>query len=335
MIRFIFMGSDPIALPLLDYLLSQKQIGLNCEGIFTQPDRPAGRGYQIKINPIKEWAQKHSIPTFQPEKITAIEIDWIKAKSVDLAFVMAYGQLLPKAFIQLFSKGILNFHTSLLPKYRGASPIQTALAEGASETGISLMKIVPRMDAGPIIDQISLEIASDETYSSLKDKMAHGCVELIERTLLNVTEGSFQEYIQDENQATYTRKITKSDGWIQFNIAAKLIYNRIRAFQGWPGSFFKFNNTVITVNTASLGLHEHLDAVPGTVLDISNGLAIATLQGTILFHQLQKPGGKLLECSEFLRGFPIPVGSILSTEHSILAQPLTLPHLFPKVIANL
>ena len=210
-LRIVFMGSDPIALPLLTWLKGEGSAIAQIAAVFTQPDRATGRGQKIAPNEIKTWALSHDIPVFQPEKLTeAVRAEFANLES-DLALVMAYGHILRDDFIATPRLGTLNLHTSLLPKYRGASPIQTAIACGERETGVTLMRIVRQLDAGPIADAERVAIAPLDTATDVEAKLAAACVPLVARVLPRL-ENALQIFApQDESAATFCRKLTKEE----------------------------------------------------------------------------------------------------------------------------
>lgn len=314
--NIVFMGSNPIILPLLDYLNKHQGATFKLHSIFTQPDRPQGRGKQLTPNPIKQWAQSHKVSCLQPEKLSPQDIRWLQNEHIDLVLVMAYGHILKKDFLSTPPLGVYNFHGSILPAYRGASPVEAAIAQGDEETGVCLMKIVPQMDAGPVVDIEYISIDDCEKPISLRKKLAQACIPLLERNLEKLLNNKAVCYEQDPKHASYVRKITKDDGWIDFSLSSKSIEQRIRAFDPWPGSFFKYQEIIIKVGQARV-LQEATKATPGTVIAITHeGLLVATSDGCILFEVLQRPSGKMLPAEAFLRGFHIPRGALLQGKAS-------------------
>lgn len=303
--KIAFFGSDAIALPCLDAIVQNSQKWKIC-GVLTQPDRKSGRGRKLQSNPIKQWALDHGIPVQDPQKPGDAEVDWLKNIGADLILVMAYGHILKDSLLKATPLGCFNLHASMLPKYRGASPIETSLAMGESETGVTLMRVIPRMDAGPIIDMETVPISSSETGSSLREKLAHTCVPLILRNLAHLLAQKFSENVQDEKQVTYCRKLTKKDGQIDFSLSAEEIENRSRAFAGWPGCYFLHEDHPLRVG--ELKVHPEIkDLACGERCSKHvNSLIIGTGSGAVEILALQKPGGKMLPIAEFLRGFPFP-----------------------------
>ena len=303
--KIAFFGSDAIALPCLDAII-QNSHGWEICGVLTQPDRKSGRGRKLQSNPIKQWALDHGIPVRDPQKPSDAEVDWLKKMGADLTLVMAYGHILKDSLLEAAPLGCSNLHASLLPKYRGASPIETALAMGESETGLTLMRVIPRMDAGPIIDMEAVPILLSETGSSLREKLAHACVPLILRNLGNLLAQKFSENIQDEKQVTYCRKLIKLDGQIDFSLSAEEIENRSRAFANWPGSYFYHENLPLRVGELKVyPAITNLACGERCSLHL-NSLILGTGSGAIEILALQKPGGKMLPIAEFLRGYSFP-----------------------------
>lgn len=304
--KVAFMGADPIAIPLLNHLLAEQSSICQLSGIISQPDRPSGRGKKVTPNTISTWALEHNIPLLRPEKPSETERQWLIDEKIDLVLVMAYGHIIKKALLDTPPLGMVNFHASLLPAYRGASPIETALASGETLTGVTLMKMVLKMDAGAIINKENVPITSNDTSATLRNKIAQACVPLLQNTLLALLQGNADAHPQDESLVSYTRKIHKSDSWLNFNNPAKILETRIRAFTPQPGTFFKINDTAIKIGSASV-LEDTLSAIHGTVItQNAHGLTVATSENHLVFTSLQRPGGKMLPTLDFLHGFPIP-----------------------------
>ena len=308
MVKTLFMGSDPIALPLLETLLSHPDIDL-C-AVLTQPDRPSGRGKKLRPNAIKAWAIEHNIETRDPEKPADAEIDWLQGRGIQLSLVMAYGHILRKALLDAPPLGSWNFHASLLPKHRGASPVESAILAGDPETGVSLMQIVPKMDAGPVLDVETVPISPEDTSPSLREKLAQACQPLISRNIPVLTGGSPNPIPQDDSSATYCTKISKAKGHLDFQLPAAQLERQSRAYFPWPGAYFDFGETRIKAAQAEV-IPSH-EATPGLVLAADkSGLTISTTKDAIRLLQLQRPGGKMMPAEAFFRGFEVPVGTQL------------------------
>jgi methionyl-tRNA formyltransferase len=323
MLKIVFMGSDAIALPMLDWLAGEGS-GASVVAVFTQPDRPVGRGQKVQPNAIKLWAETRGIPVHQPEKLREPELATLTRYGADLALVMAYGHILRDAFINAPRLGTLNIHTSLLPKFRGASPIQTAVASGERETGVTLMRIVAELDAGPIADAERVTIAPRDTALTVEAKLSAACVPLVARSLPKIAAGTQKFREQDHAAATFCRKLEKSDGALDFTRPAAELAARVNGLFPWPATTVEMAGQPIKFGLAvfenSVGNH---NAAPGTVLGAdSESLLIATGEGVLRVLRLQRPGGKMLDAPEFLRGLPVAPGTRLASQPmpSLVAQ---------------
>jgi methionyl-tRNA formyltransferase len=308
--RLIFMGSDPIALPGLEFLTGDAAGEVDLVGVFTQPDRAVRRGKKVQANEIKQWAMSRGIAVTQPEKIGPAELDWLQEKGGELVLVMAYGHILRRALIDFPALGTYNLHASLLPKYRGAAPIQAAVASGDAVTGVTLMRMVRRLDAGPMVDQEVFEVERLETGQTAEVKMAAACVPLLRRNLGRLLDGKVSLTEQEEAESTYTRKLDKTDGGLDFSASAEVLARRINALYPWPGSFVDYQDQRVKIGRADWSMAAHGRMEPGTVISgDGDGLRVATGSGELSLLSLQRPGGRLLPVVEFLRGFPIPFGT--------------------------
>lgn len=309
------MGSDPISLPLLNWLAGEGKTLAEVIGVFTQPDRPVGRGQKITTNAIKTWALERNLPVFQPEKLTEDVRQQHAAIGADVALVMAYGQILKDDFIATPRLGTLNLHASILPKYRGASPIQTAIANGETETGVSLMRIVRKLDAGPVADVERVAIQKLDTAIEIESKLATACVPLLARTLPKLSAGTLDFVAQDEVNATFCRKLVKPDGVLDFTLPAAKLAARINGLFPWPACTVEINGQLIKIGQAEEVLDESKSATLGTVLKSDrSGLFLATGLGVLKLLKLQRPGGKMLAAPDFLLGFPIKEGTSLASQ---------------------
>jgi methionyl-tRNA formyltransferase len=305
-LNIVFLGSDPIALPLLDWLAGPGAADTRIAAIFTQPDRPVGRGQKVTANAIKQWARAHAVPVHQPEKLTPQAKGELAAMAPDLALVMAYGHILRQEFIDTPRLGTLNFHASLLPKYRGASPIQTAVASGETVTGVSLMRIVRELDAGPVADREQIAIGALDTALEIEGKLAAACVTLLARNLPALAAGGLPFAEQDHTCATFCRRLTKADGGLDFSRPAAELARRINGLYPWPactvamaGQQVKLGGADAMAGTAEPGLVAGADAA---------GLLVGTGAGLLRLRRLQRPGGRMLPAGEFLRGFALAPG---------------------------
>ena len=274
----------------------------------------------IDGNPVAEWATTHGVDLLQPEKPTRELADWLITEEIAVAFVMAYGHFLSRSLRAAPMHGMLNFHGSLLPKYRGASPVETALALGDSECGVALMQIVKEMDAGGVADVERVSIEATDSGSSLRTKIGQAVVPLMQRNLARALQGQLDFEAQDLSQVSFCRKITKEDAALDFTQSAERVSARLRAFSPWPGAYFDHAQFRIKVGRVEV-LPTLSGAQPGTVLDCDAGVLVATGQGSLRLLELQRPGGKMLPAKEFLLGYELKVGEVLP---SVTSAPLLL-----------
>ena len=313
--RIVFMGSDPIALPMLEALYSGWRGQVEISAVYTQPDRPRGRGKKIAANEIKLWAMGKGIPVFQPERMRKRDRLDIEAMNVDAILVMAFGHMLSQALIDTPKQGTWNLHTSLLPKYRGASPIQCAIASGDEETGVSLMQVVLEMDAGPVLDAERVGINRLDTALEVDAALARACGPLVERNLTAILNGSAVAKPQDPSRASHVRKLAKQDGTLDFTESAEILARRINGLFPWPGARFDWNDSTIKLGLADYDQASREGTAPGEALGIEErGFAIACGSGVLFLKRMQRPGGKMLDAEAFARGFEIPKGARLESK---------------------
>jgi methionyl-tRNA formyltransferase len=337
MLKIVFLGSDVIALPLLEWLAGDGRAQAEVVAVFTQPDRPAGRGQKVQPNGIKLWAESRGVPVHQPEKLGPADLAQLLAHAPDLSLVMAYGHILRDDFIRAPRLGTVNLHASLLPRYRGASPIQTAIASGDPETGVSFMRIVRALDAGAVADAERVPIAPHDTATEVEHKLAAACVPLVERTLPALAAGGLPFTEQDHATATYCRRLTKADGVLDFAAPAEVLAARVNGLAPWPACTVEIAGQLVKVGLADAPAPEtsHIShdqhPVPGTVLgEAGEGLLVATGRGVLRLLRLQRPGGRMLGAGEFLRGFPVAAGVVLPSR---AMPPLVSDRPFPRAPA--
>ncbi len=316
--KIVYFGSDAICLPGLRYLLEEARDLCTIAAVISQPDRRQGRGKKLQQNPVAEFASANDISLLQPEKPDVALAGWLRSESVALAFVMAYGHFLPKSVREAPTHGMLNFHGSILPAYRGASPVETAIALGESETGVCLMQVVKEMDAGAVADCERVCIEDTDTSPLVRAKVGQAVVPLLQRKLQASLAGELEFAPQDVTQATFCRKISKEDGALDFTQSAAAIDARLRAFTPWPGGYFDHGETRIKVGRCSVA-EAVVSDLPGTVLAVGETLDVATASGVLRIHELQRPGGRMLPVPDFVRGYPIEVGEVLP---SVPSEPL-------------
>jgi methionyl-tRNA formyltransferase len=315
-LRLVFLGSDPIALPLLNWFATGAGSGLaNVIAVFTQPDRPVGRGQKIAPNAIKSWALERHVSVYQPEKLTDDVRVHYAMLGADVALVMAYGHILRENFIETPRLGTFNLHASVLPRYRGASPIQSAIANGERETGVAFMRMVLRLDAGPVADVERVAIDALDTAADVEAKLAAACVPLLERVMPKVADGSLVFVPQNEMEATFCRRLAKDDGALDFTAPAAVLAARVNGLFPWPACSAEIGGQLVKFGLAdAIAAPAEARAEPGTVQgEDADGLLIATGAGLLRVRRLQRPGGKLLAAADFLRGFPIAAGTKLAS----------------------
>ena len=309
----IFMGSDPIALPLLRWLANDEESGIDIVAVYTQPDRPRGRGKKVVPNEIKTWALEQGIEVRQPEKMRKSDRLDIEADGIDAILVMAFGHMLSSKLIATPSKGIWNLHTSLLPKYRGASPVQCAVASGDEETGVSLMEMVLQMDAGAVLDVERVSIGRIDTALDIDARLAEASVPLLQRNIGAILEGSARPSPQDADAASYVRKLEKGDGVLDFRMPARVVAKRVNGLFPWPGTRFTIGESIIKIGLADWDEREE-QVAPGTVIGLGDGaIEVACGEGVLRLLRLQRPGGKMMDAVAFANGFEIPAGTILKS----------------------
>jgi len=310
-LRVVFMGSDGIACPLLDWLVGDGSHWATLVAVYTQPDRPVGRGQKVVPNAIKTWALAKGLPVYQPEKLTEAEREGLAVLAADVVLVMAYGHILKQALIDTPRLGTLNLHASILPRYRGASPIQTAVACGERETGVSLMRIVRQLDAGPVADIERVPIEALDTAWEVEAKLSAACVLLLVRGLPALAEGRLEFVEQDHAKATFCRRLNKDDGVLDFSVPAAVLAARVNGLYPWPAC-----QVDLLGQPVKLGLADVVEGEgePGVVQGSDDrGLVVATGAGCLRMLRLQRPGGRMLPALEFLRGFPVPGGTKLGS----------------------
>lgn len=322
------MGSDAIALPALNWLAAKGRPLAEIVGVFTQPDRAVGRGQKVQPNEIKLWAEARGLPVLQPQKFGSAEGVQLAEFKADLTLVMAYGHILKQDVIDTPRLGTLNLHTSVLPKYRGASPIQTAIVCGDTETGVTLMRMVLKLDAGPVADVELVVIEPLDTALTVEAKLAQACVPLLARCLPAIADGTQRFTAQNEAAVTFCRRHEKSDGVVDFQAPAAQLAARINGLMPWPGCSVVINGQVVKLGLAD-SLAGPASARPGEVLGSdADGLLVGTGAGTLRLRLLQRPGGRMLPAADFLRGMPVALGTLLP---SLPMPPLVAREPFPRV----
>ncbi|MEX5413533.1 methionyl-tRNA formyltransferase [Atlantibacter hermannii] len=297
-LRIIFAGTPDFAARHLDALLAANY---NVVGVFTQPDRPAGRGKKLMPSPVKVVAQERGLPVFQPASLRPADNQQLIADlNADIMVVVAYGLILPKAVLEMPRLGCINVHGSLLPRWRGAAPIQRSLWAGDEETGVTIMQMDVGLDTGDMLYKLACPITPDDTSASLYDKLAElGPQGLIE-TLQLLASGKASPEVQDESRVTYAEKLSKEEALLDWSLSAAQLERCIRAFNPWPMSYFMMDGQPVKVWKASV-LETGFNAAPGTILEADKqGIQVATAQGILNLEELQPAGKKAMKAQDLL-----------------------------------
>lgn len=308
--RIVFMGTPQAAVPSLERILSD---GHEVAAVWTQPDKPAGRGNKLKASPVKDFALENKLRVFQPAKIKTDEsLKLFQSQRADVAVVVAYGRILPVSFLESFRKGAVNLHFSLLPKYRGAAPVNWAIVNGETKTGVTTMKMDAGLDTGDILMQRETEILPQENAIELMQRLSVTGAALLSETLQKYDELTLKS--QDDSKATFAPIMQKSDGLINWNLKAKEINNRIRGFQPFPTSFTSFQEKKLTLwKSEVLNAAELQSENPGNIVEVNkDNLIISCGNQTFLkILELQTEGKKRMPVRDFLNGAKIETGETL------------------------
>lgn len=297
-LRIIFAGTPDFAARHLDALLSSEH---QIVGVFTQPDRPAGRGKKLMPSPVKVLAEEKGIPVFQPVSLRPQENQHLVADlQADVMVVVAYGLILPKAVLEMPRLGCLNVHGSLLPRWRGAAPIQRSLWAGDTETGVTIMQMDVGLDTGDMLYKLSCPITVEDTSATLYDKLAQLGPQGLLATLTQIATGTATPEIQDETQVTYAEKLSKEEALLDWSLPAEQLERCIRAFNPWPMSYFVIEDQPIKVWKASV-INSQAKAEPGTIIEANKqGIQVATAEGILNLESLQPAGKKAMNAQDLL-----------------------------------
>jgi methionyl-tRNA formyltransferase len=308
-IRTVFMGTPEFALATLEGLFD---FGLNLVGVYTQPDRPAGRGNKLTPPPVKVLAKSRGVPVFQPARLRAPEVvEGLRQLAPDLIVVVAYGQILPKSVLEIPKFGCINVHASLLPAYRGAAPINQAIVDGRTETGITTMLMDVGLDTGDMLVKKTTAIGPFETAGELHDRLALFGREAMEETLRQLCAGTLHPEKQDDTLSSYAPMLKKEDGRIDWRRSAAELHNQVRGLDPWPGAYTCLDGEVLKIARTA---PEAGGGEPGVIVSADpDGVRVACAGGVLKIGELQLPGKKRLPAAEFLRGRPIPPGTRLES----------------------
>ncbi len=310
--RLVFMGSPQFAVPSLEALAREYDIA----AVFTQPDKPAGRGKVLTAVPVKTWADAHHLPVYQPRSFRKEPeaVAALRALNPDLIVVAAYGLILPQSVLDIPARGCVNVHGSLLPRHRGAAPIASAILAGDDVTGITIMLMDAGMDTGPMLAAASEPIRSDDTTASLSERLSQLGARLLIETLPKYLNGDLAPQPQPEDGVTYSPKINKADARLDWTLPAIEIDRRVRAYVPWPGAFAWWNGQMIKV--WKTGIREQAATIDGqaagTVVQLADGaVGVVTGQGLIVLEEIQLAGRKAMSARDFVRGQPAFIGARL------------------------
>lgn len=308
MTRIVFMGTPDFAAPILQMLIQTRQV----VGVVTQPDKPAGRGKQLRPSPVKVIAQAAGIPLYQPKSLRSeAAAAPLRAWQPDIIIVAAFGQILRRRVLDLPPRGCLNVHASLLPRWRGASPIQRAILAGDAETGVTLMRMDAGLDTGPMLAKQAIPIHADETAASLHDRLAKLGAEMLESRLDDILHGRLPPIPQNDDDSTYAPMIKKEEGRLDWTKTAAELERRIRAMTPWPGAFTEWDGRLLKILSAQVVGGPLPPGEPGEVAMGGGTAVIHAGEGGIRPTKLQLAGKRAMSAADFLRGRPEFVGSKL------------------------
>lgn len=306
--KIVFMGTPDFSVPVLDALAGR---GHQITAVVTQPDKPKGRGKAVVMSPVKEKALELGIPVYQPRKARDPEfVQVLKELDPDVIVVVAFGQILPKSILTLPPFGCVNVHASLLPKYRGAAPIQWAVIHGEKESGVTTMMMDEGIDTGDMLEKRSLELSPDETGGSLHDKLSRMGAELILSTLSKLEEGTLMPTPQTEEDSCYAKMLTKAMGDIDWTMDAVSIERMIRGLNPWPSAYTRWNQKTLKIWKAKPIDQEYEGACGEVVYTDKGAIYVKTGKGTLSIEELQPEGKKRMETEAFLRGYPVKLHTV-------------------------
>ena len=309
MLKIVFMGSPDFAVPTLKALIEHPEIEV-C-AVVTQPDKPAGRGRQLIEPPVKICALENKIQCYQPEKLKTQEMfDILSAIHPDFFITIAYGKILRQAFLDIPRLAPLNLHASLLPKYRGAAPVQWAILNGEKQTGVCLMKMDAGMDTGPVYTREIIDIAEDETPVTLFEKLSHLSAKVLMDNIFDIANGKLQPTPQ-EGEPTAAPPLEKTMGLLDFNQDSRIIAQKIRGLSGWPNAYTFYKGKRLVIHKAA-AMEATSELQPGTIIGLNpdKSLAVACKSGTLAIHTLQLEGKKSSDAESFYNGYK-PAGTML------------------------
>ncbi|HBG5345217.1 TPA: methionyl-tRNA formyltransferase [Clostridioides difficile] len=307
--KIVFMGTPDIAVPCLQKIIDEKYEIL---GVVTQPDKPKGRGKKLGMSPVKELAIENNIPVYQPVRARDKEfIDTIKSLNPDVIVVVAFGQILPKGILEIPKLGCINVHVSLLPKYRGAAPINWVIINGEEKTGVTTMYMDEGLDTGDMILKTEVNLDENITAGELHDKMMNIGAETLKETLRLIEEGNAPREVQNHEEFSYAPIMNKSLGNIDFSKSAREIHNLVRGVNPWPSAYTTYNGVTMKVWKTKV-LDEKSTKGAGTIIDVSkDGIKVSTIDNVLLIEEIQMPNKKRILVGEYIKGNTIEAGLVL------------------------
>ena len=306
----VFMGTPDFAVPSLQAL---RDAGYEVIAVYTQPDRPKGRGNKLAASPVKQRAQALGIPVYQPERIRKESVEELRAMAPDLFVTAAFGQILSRELLEIPRLGCINVHASLLPRHRGSAPIAWSMLQGDEVTGVTTMMTDVGIDTGDMLLKAETPIGERETCGELTERLSHIGAELLVKTLRELEAGSLRRIPQEESEMTYDPKLDKAMGELDWQDSAGRTVRRIHALNPWPACTVPYQGGRLKLLRAEVTVG---GGAPGTVLaaDPKTGLVVACGEGAVRIVELQAPGGKAMQAKDYLRGHPMAVGTVLKEE---------------------
>ncbi len=310
-VKTLFFGTSSFAVPTLKNLIN---FGYNVKAVITQPEKPAGRKRITIPSPVKKLAEENNISVFEPHDLKNDDFfKQFKNLEPDMCVLAAYGKIIPARYLDLPHYGFINIHPSLLPKYRGPSPIQNAILNGDEKTGVTIMKMDEKIDHGPVLAVIGYQLSTAQNYKETEEDLAKLGAELLIDVLPKYISSELKFQVQNDAEATFTKLLNRDSGRINWNLSAKDIWNKTRALNPEPGTWTKWNGKVLNIlDTEIFCLEKEEQKAPGTVMKIHNGLiAVTTKKCYLILKQIQLEGGKIMDAKSFLNGHPDFPGSVL------------------------
>lgn len=307
--KIVFMGTPDFAVGALEALV---EAGHDVVAVVTQPDKPKGRGKEMQQTPVKECALKHNIDVFQPVKIKTPEaVEVLRGYGAELFVVAAFGQILSKEILDMPKFGCVNIHASLLPKYRGAAPIQWAILDGEKETGVTIMQMNEGLDTGDMLTKVVVPIEDTDTGESLFDKLAEAGAKLLIETIPQIEAGELTPQPQDDSLSTYAKMIKKEMGLIDWKKEAVVLERLVRGMNSWPSAYTHFNGKTLKIWETEIE-EGNSNMVPGMVAEVTkNSIKVQTGQDLLVLKQIQLEGKKRMDVASFLLGYKVEPGTVL------------------------